>query len=309
MKQEVVLATWVIRSKTCPSRMRMTFLPCLRTKEGECKIRSRQHNTHARTTTLSHDGEAYSMGRVFTHLLQLKGFCLDMLHSCFACWTKPLGTSLPLATLTDLGRSKSELIAENALLRQQLIMLRRQVKRPTFTRIDRILLVLLARLVRTWQRALVIVQPETLLRWHRELFRLYWKRKSKTHTHQPKVAAETIALIREMARNNRLWGAEGIRGELLKLGIRGCHTCLFSLVHENHSSALSRVESQLTARKRRALKAQMTLSRTDALSSQYRSYDGNTLLLCSSKAITKRGDAGGDGSWEAVPRSRVSPGG
>jgi putative transposase len=61
------------------------------------------------------------------------------------------------------------------------------------------------------------VQPDTLLRWHRELFRLYWKRKSKAQTHKPKVAAETIALIREMAKNNRLWGAERIRGELLKL--------------------------------------------------------------------------------------------
>jgi hypothetical protein len=49
----------------------------------------------------------------------------------------------------------------------------------------------------------LIVQPDTLLRWHRELFRLYWKRKSKTHTHKPKVAAETIALIREMATKNR----------------------------------------------------------------------------------------------------------
>src|SRR5439155_1252225 len=86
----------------------------------------------------------------------------------------------PMATLADLSRSKSELLAENALLRQQLISLRRQVKRPTFTRTDRILLVLLARLVRTWQQALLIVQPDTLLRWHRELFRLVWKRKSKT---------------------------------------------------------------------------------------------------------------------------------
>jgi putative transposase len=51
---------------------------------------------------------------------------------------------------------------------------------------------------------------------------LYWKRKSKTHTHQPKVAAETIALIRQMAKDNRLWGAERIRGELLKLGLRVC---------------------------------------------------------------------------------------
>jgi putative transposase len=162
------------------------------------------------------------MTGILTHLRWLKDSCWDALSSRFTRWTKPLGTSLPLATLTDLGRSKSELIAENALLRQQLIILRRQVKRPTFTRTDRILLVLLARLVRTWQQALVIVQPETLLRWHRELFRLYWKRKSKTHTHQPKVAVETIALIREMARNNRLWGAERIRGELLKLGIRVC---------------------------------------------------------------------------------------
>ena len=84
------------------------------------------------------------------------------------------------------------------------------------------LLVLLARLVRTWKQALIIVQPDTLLRWHRELFRLYWKRRSKASSHQPKVATETIALIREMATNNRLWGAERIRGELLKLGIRVC---------------------------------------------------------------------------------------
>ncbi len=120
------------------------------------------------------------MAGVFTTLKQLKDGCLDALSSRFIRWTKPLGASLPLANLTDLGRSKSELLAENALLRQQLISLRRQVKRPTFTRTDRILLVLLARLVRTWQQALLIVQPDTLLRWHRELFRLVWKRKSKT---------------------------------------------------------------------------------------------------------------------------------
>jgi putative transposase len=88
--------------------------------------------------------------------------------------------------------------------------------------LTRLLLVLLARLVRTWQQALFIVQPETLLRWHRELFRWYWKRKSKAASHKPKVAAETIALIRQMAKDNRLWGAERIRGELLKLGIRVC---------------------------------------------------------------------------------------
>jgi putative transposase len=162
------------------------------------------------------------MGRVFTPLQRLKDGCLDALSSHFTRWTKPLRASLPLATLTDLGRSKSELIAENALLRQQLIILRRQVKRPTFTRTDRMLLVLLARLVRSWQQALVIVQPDTLLRWHRELFRLFWKHKSKAPAHQPKVASATIALIRQMAKDNRLWGAERIRGVLLKLGIHVC---------------------------------------------------------------------------------------
>ena len=162
------------------------------------------------------------MAGILTHLRWLKDGCWHALSSRFARWTKPLTFSLPLQTMADLGRSKSELIAENALLRQQLIILKRQVKRSSFTRTDRMLLVLLARLVRTWQQALFIVQPDTLLRWHRELFRLLWKRKSKAVSRKPKVAEETIALIREMARDNRLWGAERIRGELLKLGLRVC---------------------------------------------------------------------------------------
>ena len=103
------------------------------------------------------------MGHVFITLQRLLDGCLHVLFSRFTRWTKPLRTSLPLTTLTDLGRSKSELIAENAFLRQQLIILQRQVKRPTFTRTDRMLLVLLARLVRTWQQALFIVQPDTRL--------------------------------------------------------------------------------------------------------------------------------------------------
>jgi putative transposase len=103
------------------------------------------------------------MAGVFTSLQRLLDGCLDALSSRFTRWTKPLGTSLPLSTLADLGRSKSELVAENALLRHQLTMLQRQVKRPSITRTDRVLLVLLARLVRTWKQALFIVQPETKL--------------------------------------------------------------------------------------------------------------------------------------------------
>ena len=144
------------------------------------------------------------------------------LHSVMMHWTKPLSTPLMLGTVTDLFRSKSQLVAENALLRQQLIILRRQVKRPACTKADRMVLVLLTRAVRTWKQALFIVQPETLLRWHREGFRWFWKRKSKGISPKPKLAPEIIILIKEMAKNNRLWGAERIRGELLKLDIRVC---------------------------------------------------------------------------------------
>jgi hypothetical protein len=173
------------------------------------QFQSRHQHPHARTTIRSCDGEVFGMARILSHLRRLKKSCLDALSSRLTHWTKPLVTSLPLATLTDLGRSKSELVAENALLRQQLIILRRQVKRPAYTKTDRMFLVLLARLVRTWNQALLIVQPETLLRWHRELFRLYWKRRSKTSSHNPKVASETIALIRQIAKDNRLWELNG----------------------------------------------------------------------------------------------------
>jgi putative transposase len=113
---------------------------------------------------------------ILSHLKRLVGPTMKGLRARFLLWTKPFTSSLPLGTLADFGKSKAELVAENALLRQQLIILQRQVKRPPITRTDRLLLVLLARLVRTWQQTLFIVQPDTLLRWHRELFRLYWKR-------------------------------------------------------------------------------------------------------------------------------------
>jgi putative transposase len=172
--------------------------------------------------TISRDGETYAMARILIQILWLKGFCMNILHQRFVRWIKPLPSSLLLEPLADLSRSKPQLIAENALLRQQLIILSRQVKRPACRKADRVLLVLLARLAHTWKQALFIVQPDTLLRWHRELFRLVWKRRSKVTSHTPKIAAETVALIKEMAGKNRLWGAERIRGELLKLGIHVC---------------------------------------------------------------------------------------
>jgi transposase InsO family protein len=123
--------------------------------------------------------------------------------------------------LGDLLRSRRALVAENALLRQ-LIVLRRRTTRPRFTSRDRLLLVLLARRVRAWRQALLIVQPETLLRWHRAGFRLLWRRRSRAPRRTRQLDLDVVALIQQLARENRLWGAERIRGELLKLGVRVC---------------------------------------------------------------------------------------
>jgi len=135
-------------------------------------------------------------------------------------WSKPAIASIAVGSLSDLRRSRKDLIIENAMLRQQLIVLNRQVKRPQLTQGDRVGLVLLARLTEFWQQGLHIVQPDTLLRWHRDLFRRYWRRKSKPEKRDPHISTETIELIQQMARENRLWGAERIRGELLKLGVK-----------------------------------------------------------------------------------------
>ncbi len=112
------------------------------------------------------------------------------------------------------------MVAENAFLRQQLVVLARPVTRPVPTPADRLRLVVLARLVRGWRAALPIVQPATLLRWHRQGFRLVWRATSRGASTRPQVPAETVAAIKQLAAENRLWGAERIRGELRKLGIR-----------------------------------------------------------------------------------------
>lgn len=123
----------------------------------------------------------------------------------------------------DMVRTRAELVAENALLRQQLIVLRRQSKRPSFNDGDRLWMVFLASLNPAWRRALHLVQPATLLRWHREMFRLLWRRRSRSPGQQPRrLSPEIIELIVSMAKLNVTWGAERIRGELLKLGILIC---------------------------------------------------------------------------------------
>ena len=143
-----------------------------------------------------------------------------LLRNQISATTKPKHTSLVPGSLSDLIRTRSQLIAENALLRQQLVVLNRSVKRPRLTDTDRSLLVLLASRVRAWKTALLIVQPDTLLRWHRQGFRLFWRRKSCPRARAPRLPIETITLIKEMAVSNRLWGVKRIQGELLKLDIK-----------------------------------------------------------------------------------------
>jgi len=132
-------------------------------------------------------------------------------------WIKSAPPALISEVLSDLTRNRTDLVVENALLRHQLIVLKRQVKRPRLTDSDHFRLVLLSHSNRFWKQSLHFAQPETLLRWHRELFRNYWRRKSQG---KPKISSETIKLIHKLARENRLWGAERIRGELLKLRLQ-----------------------------------------------------------------------------------------
>jgi putative transposase len=153
-------------------------------------------------------------------------------------WTKPSNDTPVLDAVLDLTRSKPELVLENALLRQQLIVLKRQVKRPKLTWRDRALLVLLVSKLRTWKNALVIVQPDTVLRRHRELFWRVWKRRSRSKGKRgrPLLTGEIVALIRRVAEENRTWGAERIRGELLKLGLRVSKSAIQKYIEEVRKS-------------------------------------------------------------------------
>jgi putative transposase len=159
----------------------------------------------------------------------------------FRQWTKPINDTMVLSTTLDLTRSRLELMLENALLRQQLIVLKRQIKRPKLTWRDRALFVLLASKLRTWKNALIIVQPDTVLRWHRELFRRVWKRRSRSRGKRgrPVLTGEIVALIKRLAKENLRWGAERIRGELLKLGIRVSKSAIQKYIQQVRGPNLS----------------------------------------------------------------------
>jgi hypothetical protein len=85
---------------------------------------------------------------------------------------------------------------------------------------ERVVLLVTSACTSTWRDSIMIVKPETVLRWHRQGFRLLWRRKSRRKTTPTKLPADVVSLIRRMVKENSTWGAERIRGELLKLGIK-----------------------------------------------------------------------------------------
>ena len=131
-------------------------------------------------------------------------------------------TSLQLAikTILSILKSRQALVLENLALRQQLAILNRSGKRPQLIPSDRMFWVMLSRIWSHWAKTLLIVQPETVVRWHREGFRCYWAWKGKIQRPgRPSIDPTVRDLIRNMSRANPLWGAPRIHGELLKLDI------------------------------------------------------------------------------------------
>src|SRR6476660_1730130 len=121
--------------------------------------------------------------------------------------------------VADLFKSRSRLEAENLFLRHQLtIAMRRAPPRLRLRGSDRALLIWMTRLWPNLRGMAQVVQPETILRWHRAGFKVFWRWKSRNGAGRPKIDRGLRDLIQRMSRENRLWGASRIHGELLMLG-------------------------------------------------------------------------------------------
>jgi putative transposase len=121
---------------------------------------------------------------------------------------------------------------ENLALRHQLAVLQRSVNRPRLARWDRVFWVWLSRLWASWRSSLLIVQPATVLAWHRQGFRLYWRWKSRPNpVGRPRLDAELRDLIRRMARENPTWGRRRIRAELALLGYEVAELTVAKYMH------------------------------------------------------------------------------
>src|SRR5262249_58311198 len=123
-----------------------------------------------------------------------------------------------LMYLRALLSRQLRLAAENLALRQQLALYQRSEPKPKLQARDRRFWILLARLWSDWSSALLVVSPATVVRWHRQGFRYYWRWKSRGQPGRPPIAAEVRQLIRRLSRDNPLWGAPRIQAELHLLG-------------------------------------------------------------------------------------------
>src|SRR3712207_4936933 len=116
--------------------------------------------------------------------------------------------------------SRADLVTENLLLRQQLTILTRPTRRASRLRSrDKLFWVVIRTLRRDWRQHLVLVRPDTVVRWQRQACKVFWRWRSRGRLGRPRLSAEVRELIARMARENPQWGSERIRGELLKLGI------------------------------------------------------------------------------------------
>src|SRR5215471_17846008 len=127
---------------------------------------------------------------------------------------------LVLISLLRCFRARRSLLLENLALRQQLVVLKRKHPRPRLTAMDKLFWVLLRRLWSDWKEVVSIVNPDTVVRWHRAGFALYWRAISRTRRviDRKKISKELRELIFRMVAENPTWGAPRIHGELLMLG-------------------------------------------------------------------------------------------
>ena len=125
-------------------------------------------------------------------------------------------------SLGFLFHSRADLLMEIMILRQQVAVLKKEKPRPKLTGFDRLFWLGLRQLWSKWRELLIVVQPETVVNWHRKGFKLYWRIISKRNQKngKPPSNKEIIKILRRMAVENPTWGAPRIHGELLKLGFK-----------------------------------------------------------------------------------------
>jgi hypothetical protein len=191
-----------------------------------------------------------------------------------------------LAVLASPFKSKLRLEAENAVLRHQLIVLRRRLHgRVRLTNRDRWFLVRLYRWFPAILQVLTIIRPETLVRWHRTGFRCYWRWKSRPQGGRPQIATELRGLIRRMSAENPLWGAPRIHGELLKLGFEVAQLALGQL-------SLSQLKTTLIFFPLAMASSWLGVRLVRTIDARKFNFTITLILLCVSVALVCQGIAG-----------------